>query len=162
MWFHLQNILRILTHGQNLCNSFTNQCLRVMKFLYLLMSVCDFGKQIIEISHLRWPQKCMFRPMVMWQQFHTFWPPCRSVSTVQLILNLVFTFLWFWRLRSFPYGTLTQLCFLATVLLILTLCFFNYTSAVDLYQQLYRFWHSRSICINSFINSEILDVRAVH
>ena len=55
----------------------------------------------------------------------------------------------------------TSVC-LATVSLILTLCFFNYTSAVDLYQQFYRFWHSRSICINSFIDSEILDVRAVH
>ena len=52
--------------------------------------------------------------------------------------------------------------FLATVLLILTLCFFNYTSAVVLYQQFYRFWHSRSICINSSMDSEILDVRAVH
>ena len=40
--------------------------------------------------------------------------------------------------------------------------FFNYTSAVDLYQQFYLFWHSRSICINSSIDSEILDVRAVH
>ena len=52
--------------------------------------------------------------------------------------------------------------FLATVLLILTLGFFSYTPAADLYQQLYRFWHSRSICINSFMDSEILYVRLLH
>ena len=126
------------------------------------MCLCDFGKQSIEIFHFRWPQKHIFRPLELSTQFHTFWPPCRSVSTVQSILNLVFTCLWFWRLRSFHYGTLSHICFLATGLLILTLGFFSYTPAADLYHQFYRFWHSRSMCINSSVDSESLYVRLLH
>ena len=159
---HLQNIVWILTHGQNLWNSFTSQCLRVMNFLYVLMSVCGFGKQFIDIFHFRWPQKRIFRPIEISTRFHTFWPPCRSVSTVQSILNLVFTCLWFWRLRSFHYGILSHICFFSNSFIDSDIMFFNYTSAADLYQQFHRCWHSRSICINSFIDSEILDVRAVH
>ena len=136
--------------------------------VYIVRKILTFGivpwsKQInftsLSVSVVA---KCISRPMIIWAQFHTFWPPCRFVTTVQSILNLAFTCLWFWRLRSFHYGTLSHLCFLATVSLSLAFGFFNGTPAVDLYHQFFRCWRSRSMRINSSIDSEILDVRAVH
>ena len=81
--------------------------------------------------------------MICWQQFYGFWARCRFVSTVQWIMTIMFTCLWFWRLRSFRHDTSGHMSVFSNSSTDSDIqLFFNYTSAVDLCREFYRFWYS--------------------
>ena len=63
----LQNILRLLTHGQDPQNCFTNRYVRILDFLYFKMTKCDLAQHSIEFLHFRCPQKCFFKMAIFIQ-----------------------------------------------------------------------------------------------
>ena len=63
----LQNILWILTHGQDPQNCFTNRYVRILDFLYFKMAKCDLAQHSIEFLHFQCLQKCLFKMAIFIQ-----------------------------------------------------------------------------------------------
>ena len=106
------------------------------------------GQRLYCFLQFRCPQKCVFGAMLFWQRFNIFWPDCRFVSTVQLILTITFMCFWFWRLRSFHNNMSRRLSVFSN----------SSTDSVILHLLII---HWLSTCVESFMDSEILYCRIV-